>query len=62
MTDLIVFDSGHYTNFDANTKGVEVALEGHWTNGISRCASYSFQYTRRLFGGLVGARFTQQPG
>jgi len=46
MHDLIVFDSGNYTNFDANTKGVELALEGHWTNGISCRASYSFQSTK----------------
>jgi iron complex outermembrane receptor protein len=46
MHDLIVFDSGNYTNFNANTKGVELALEGHWTNGITCRASYSFQYTK----------------
>jgi iron complex outermembrane receptor protein len=46
MHDLIVFDSGNYTNFNANTKGVEVALESHWTNGIRCRASYSFQYTK----------------
>jgi len=46
MHDLIVFDSGNYANFNANTKGVEVALESSWTNGIRCRASYSFQYTK----------------
>jgi iron complex outermembrane receptor protein len=46
MHDLIVFDSGHYTNFNANTKGVEIALESSWTNGIRCRASYSFQYSK----------------
>jgi len=46
MHDLIVFDSGNYTNFNANTKGVELALESSWTNGIRCRASYSFQYTK----------------
>jgi outer membrane receptor for ferrienterochelin and colicins len=46
MHDLIVFDSGNYANFDANTKGVEFALENNWTNGIRCRASYSFQYTK----------------
>jgi len=46
MENLIVFDSGSFTNFDANTKGVEVALEAFWTNGIRGRLSYSFQDTR----------------
>jgi outer membrane receptor for ferrienterochelin and colicins len=46
MHDLIVFDSGNYANVDANTKGVEFALENNWTNGIRCRASYSFQYTK----------------
>jgi iron complex outermembrane receptor protein len=46
MDSLIVFDSGSFTNFDANTKGVELALEAFWTNGIRGRISYSFQDTR----------------
>jgi outer membrane receptor for ferrienterochelin and colicins len=46
MHDLIVFDSGSYTNFDAQTKGVELALEGSWPGGIRGRVSYSFQDTR----------------
>ena len=45
MNDLIVFDSGSFTNFDAQTKGLELALEGVWASGIRGRASYSFQET-----------------
>lgn len=46
MNDLIVFDSGRFTNFDAETKGLELALEGFWASGIRGRASYSLQDTR----------------
>jgi outer membrane receptor for ferrienterochelin and colicins len=46
MDNLIVFNSGNYTNFNAQTKGLELALEGFWANGIRGRASYSFQDTR----------------
>jgi outer membrane receptor for ferrienterochelin and colicins len=46
MNDLIVLDSGSFTNFNANTKGVELALEGFWASGIRGRASYSFQDTQ----------------
>jgi outer membrane receptor for ferrienterochelin and colicins len=46
MDDLIVFNSGSFTNFAAQTKGVELALEAFWANGIRGRASYSFQDTR----------------
>jgi len=46
MDHLIVFDSGNYTNLDAQTKGVEVALESSWADGTRARASYSFQDTR----------------
>jgi outer membrane receptor for ferrienterochelin and colicins len=46
MDHLIVFDSGSYTNFNAQTKGVELGLNGSWASGIRGRASYSFQYTR----------------
>jgi iron complex outermembrane receptor protein len=45
MHDLIVFDSGSFTNFDADTGGLEVALAGVWANGIRSRVSYSFQVT-----------------
>jgi len=46
MDHLIVFDDGIYTNFNAQTKGTELALAGSWAGGIRTRASYSFQYTR----------------
>jgi len=46
MGHLIVFDSGMYTNLNAQTKGIELALEGSWASGIRSRASYSFQYTK----------------
>jgi outer membrane receptor for ferrienterochelin and colicins len=45
MNHLIVFDSGNYTNFNADTKGMEIALEGYWTNVVRFRASYSLQET-----------------
>lgn len=45
MQDLIIFNNGNYTNFNAETKGLELALEGFWTNGIRCRASYSLQDT-----------------
>lgn len=46
MHNLIVLQSGNYTNFNANTKGMELALEGIWPKGIRARASYSLQYTK----------------
>ena len=46
MDDLIVFNSGSFTNFDAETKGLELALSGIWTNGLRGRISYSLQETR----------------
>ncbi len=45
MDNLIVFNSGNFTNLNADTKGVELALEGVWLQGIRGRASYSFQDT-----------------
>jgi iron complex outermembrane receptor protein len=45
MDDLLVFSSGSFTNFNADTRGVELALEGFWPSGIRGRASYSFQDT-----------------
>ena len=46
MNDLLVLNSGSFTNFDANTRGLELALEGSWASGIRGRASYSLQDTR----------------
>jgi iron complex outermembrane receptor protein len=45
LSDLIVFSSGQFNNFDAETAGAEVALDGSWTNGIRGRLSYSYQHT-----------------
>jgi len=45
MQDLIVLQDGSYTNLNANTKGLELALEGNWNNGIRTRLSYSLQRT-----------------
>jgi iron complex outermembrane receptor protein len=45
MDDLIALLNGRFTNFDAEAKGIEVAFEGFWTNGIHGRASYTFQTT-----------------
>lgn len=45
MHDLIVFNSGGFTNFDAETAGMELALGGVWANGIRSRLSYSLQVT-----------------
>jgi iron complex outermembrane receptor protein len=45
MQDLIVFNSGTFANFNAETEGMELAMEGFWTNGIRCRASYSLQQT-----------------
>ena len=42
MDNLIVFESGNFTNLDARSKGVELALEGNW-NSIRGRTSYTFQ-------------------
>jgi iron complex outermembrane receptor protein len=46
MDHLIVFNSGNFTNFNADTEGMELALEGNWAGGLRGRASYSFQDTR----------------
>lgn len=50
MQDLIVLQSGNYTNLNANTTGMELALEGNWDNGIRGRASYSLQQTEDASG------------
>jgi len=45
MGDLIDFQNGSFANFDANTLGMETALEGKWENQIRARLSYSLQHT-----------------
>jgi outer membrane receptor for ferrienterochelin and colicins len=43
MNNLIVFEDGNYGNIDAESKGVELALEGTWASGLRGRASYTLQ-------------------
>ncbi|HUA38329.1 MAG TPA: TonB-dependent receptor [Candidatus Sulfopaludibacter sp.] len=45
MDDLIDFENGTFTNFNADTLGLELALEGKWESGISTRLSYTLQHT-----------------
>jgi outer membrane receptor for ferrienterochelin and colicins len=46
MDDLIVLNSGSFANFNAETKGMELALSGLWADGIRGRVSYTLQETR----------------
>lgn len=46
MDRLIVFNDGSFTNMNANSRGLELALEGSFPNGVRTRASYSLQQTR----------------
>jgi iron complex outermembrane receptor protein len=43
MDGLIVFENGNFANINAQTKGVEMALEGTWSNVVRGRASYTLQ-------------------
>ena len=45
LDDLIDFENGNYTNFNADTFGAEFALEGKWEDGIITRLSYTLQHT-----------------
>jgi len=45
MEGLIAFQSGRFVNFDADTTGLELALDGFWTNGVRGRVSYALQNT-----------------
>ncbi len=40
---LIVLQDGRFQNFNLDTRGVEVALESFWANGLRATASYTYQ-------------------
>lgn len=48
MNDLIVFQNNSFANFDADARGLEMALEGNWVGGIRGRLSYTVQGTRNL--------------
>ncbi len=45
MDDLIVFSGGNFANVNAETRGMELALEGNWSGGLRSRASYTLQQT-----------------
>ena len=55
LDDLIDFKNGSFTNFNADTLGTELALEGKWQNGIRTRLSYTLQHTenRDTHAGLI---------
>jgi outer membrane cobalamin receptor len=55
LDHLIDFQNGSFTNFNADTLGTELALEGKWKNGIQGRLSYTLQHTenRGTHAGLV---------
>jgi outer membrane receptor for ferrienterochelin and colicins len=58
MDDLIDFRSGSYANLDAETRGMELALEGSWPKGVRGRASYTFQKTEDC---STGRDFSDSP-
>jgi len=54
MNDLIILENGAFTNFNAQTAGVDFTLQGFWTNTLRATLSYSYQDTenRTTGGGL----------
>jgi iron complex outermembrane receptor protein len=52
LHNLIFYDGGTYGNVDADSRGVELALEGKWANDVRLRASYSLQRTENLSGGM----------
>ncbi len=58
MDDLIILSSGAYTNMNAQTKGMEVALRGYWVGGLQGQVSYSYQDTENR---TTGGGFADSP-
>ena len=46
IDDLIAFRNGSFVNFNAEARGVELALDGSWAHGVRGRVSYTYQETR----------------
>jgi iron complex outermembrane receptor protein len=46
LDDLINFQNGTFTNFNADTLALELALEGKWPSGFQTRLSYTLQHTQ----------------
>jgi len=51
MDDLIIYQNGAYGNVNADSRGMELALEGNWPKGVRCRASYTLQRTENLSSG-----------
>jgi outer membrane receptor for ferrienterochelin and colicins len=51
LNNLIVFENGLYENLNAETRGMELALEGTWAKGVRARASYTLQRTDNITDG-----------
>ncbi len=45
IEDLIIFENGAFTNFNVETLGLTLALDGKWESGIRGRVSYGIQHT-----------------
>ena len=60
MDDLIIFESGSFSNVDAESRGAEFMLEGTWANGIRGRASYTIQKTENSASNVAFADSPEQ--
>ncbi|HAV63727.1 MAG TPA: TonB-dependent receptor [Verrucomicrobiales bacterium] len=51
LDDVIVFENGAFANVNAESRGLELALEGLWEHGLRTRASYSLQSTENRSAG-----------
>ena len=58
MENLIVFQNGTYNNINADTRGMELALEGIWRKNVRTRASYTLQRTENR---TTGGGFPDSP-
>lgn len=46
IDDLIAYRNGNFVNFNADARGIELALDGSWARGMRGRVSYTYQETR----------------
>jgi iron complex outermembrane receptor protein len=51
MNNLIIFQNGNYDNINADSRGIELALDGIMPGDVRGQVSYSLQRTENLSGG-----------
>jgi len=50
LDDLIIYRNGAYENVNADSRGMELGLEGNWAHGVRCRASYTLQKTENRSG------------